>query len=149
VALLHHIRCCYAAARVGLIVILGCLFVCRDVCLFVCGRAAAGCCIAAVRSRQDSGSRQTLLVLQFMIEFANICAQYSPSTYASTLIGFFDLCPNVQMAALRPWRIVPIWLVLYWNLLQQLCDDDWHLLHVSFFKVSEKVGREMLGDLSF
>jgi len=24
---------------------------------------------------------------------------------------FFDLCPNVQMAVLRTWRIVPIWLV--------------------------------------
>jgi len=44
--------------------------------------------------------RQTLLVLQFVIEFANIWAQYSPSTYASTHVGFFDLCPNVQMAAL-------------------------------------------------
>ena len=38
----------------------------------------------AARSRQrrvDSGSRQTLFVLQFMIEFANIWAQYCPSTY--------------------------------------------------------------------
>ena len=43
----------------------------------------------------DSGPRQTLLVLQFVIEFANIWAQYSPSTYA-----FFYLCSNVQMAAL-------------------------------------------------
>jgi len=43
---------------------------------------------------------QTLHVLQFVIEFANIWAQYSPSTYASTHVGFFDLCPNVQMAAL-------------------------------------------------
>jgi len=48
----------------------------------------------------DSGSCETLLVLQFVIKFANIWAQYSPSTYASTHIGFFDLCPNVQMAAL-------------------------------------------------
>jgi len=48
----------------------------------------------------DSRSRQTLLVLQFVIEFANIWAQISPSTYASTHVGFFDLCPNVQMAAL-------------------------------------------------
>jgi len=48
----------------------------------------------------DSGSHQTLLVLQFVIEFANILAQYSPSTYALTLVGFFYLCPNVQMAAL-------------------------------------------------
>ena len=45
----------------------------------------------------DSGSRQTLLVLQFVIEFANIWAQYSPSTYASTHVSFFlflPLCPN-------------------------------------------------------
>ena len=48
----------------------------------------------------DSGSRQTQLVLQFVIEFANIWAQQSPSTYASTHVGFFDLCTNVQMAAL-------------------------------------------------
>jgi len=48
----------------------------------------------------DSGSYQTLLVLQFVIEFANIWAQYTPSTYALTHIGFFDLCSNVQMAAL-------------------------------------------------
>jgi len=40
-----------------------------------------------------SGSRQTLLVLQFVIEFANIWAQYSPSTYASTHIGFFWFVP--------------------------------------------------------
>jgi len=45
----------------------------------------------------DSGSRQTLLVLQFVIEFAYIWAQYSPSTYASTHVGFFDLCPNVPL----------------------------------------------------
>jgi len=50
--------------------------------------------------RVDSGSRQTLLVLQFVIDFADIWAQYSPSTYASTHVGFFDLCPNVKMAAL-------------------------------------------------
>jgi len=55
--------------------------------------------VAAASSRWvDSGSRQTLLVLQFVIKFANTWAQYSPSTYALTL--FFDLCPNVQMAAL-------------------------------------------------
>jgi len=48
----------------------------------------------------NSGSRQTLLILQFVIEFANIWAQRSPSTYASTHVGFFALCPNVQMAAL-------------------------------------------------
>ena len=48
----------------------------------------------------DSGSRQTLLVLQFLIKFRNIWAQYFPSTYASTHAGFFDLCLNVQMAAL-------------------------------------------------
>jgi len=35
-----------------------------------------------------------------VIKFANIWAQYSPSTYASTHVGFFDLCPNVQMATL-------------------------------------------------
>ena len=50
--------------------------------------------VAAARSRQvDSGSRQTLLVLQFVIEFANIWAQYSPSTYASTHVGFFWFVP--------------------------------------------------------
>ena len=43
--------------------------------------------------RVDSGSRQTLLVLQFVIEFANIWAQYSPSTYASTDVGFFLFVP--------------------------------------------------------
>jgi len=47
----------------------------------------------------DSGSRQILLVYNSW-SFANIWAQYSPSTYASTHVGFFDLCPNVQMAAL-------------------------------------------------
>ena len=41
----------------------------------------------------DSGSHQTLLVLQFVIEFANIWAQYSPSTYASTHVGFFRFVP--------------------------------------------------------
>jgi len=41
----------------------------------------------------DSGSRQTLLVLQFVIEFANIRAQYSPSTYASTHVSFFWFVP--------------------------------------------------------
>jgi len=58
------------------------------------GRASGRCCCcAAARSRQvDSGSRQTLLVLQFTIEFANIWAQYSPSTYASTHVGFFWIC---------------------------------------------------------
>ena len=54
---------------------------------------------AASSRRVDSGSRQTLLVLQFVVEFANIWAQYCPWTYASTDFGFFDLCPNVQMAA--------------------------------------------------
>jgi len=49
---------------------------------------------------------QTLLVLQFVIEFANIWAQYSPSTYASTHVGFFNLCPNVQMAALSGYLLV-------------------------------------------
>jgi len=39
---------------------------------------------AANSRRVDIGSRQTLLVLQFVVEFANIWAQYSPSTYAST-----------------------------------------------------------------
>ena len=82
------------AARVSLIVIPGCLFVCLSVAGRASGRccccvAAAGCCVAAIRSRRDSGSRQTLLVLQFVIEFANIRAQYSPSTYASTHFGFF------------------------------------------------------------
>jgi len=47
---------------------------------------------------------KTLLVLQFVIKFANIWAQYCPLTYASTHIGFFDLCPNVQMAALTHWK---------------------------------------------
>jgi len=32
---------------------------------------------------------KTLLVLQFLIEFANIWTQYCPSTYASTHVGFF------------------------------------------------------------
>jgi len=100
------------------------------VCLSVAGRAsgryccciaAACCCVAAVRSRRDSGSRQTLLVLQFLIEFANIWAQYSPSTYASTHVGFFwsvPYCPNGSPLKLEigltthcTWRIVPIWLV--------------------------------------
>jgi len=58
-----------------------------------CCVAAAGCCIAAVRSRQNTGSRQTLLVLQFVVEFANIWAQYSPSTYASTHVGVFWFVP--------------------------------------------------------
>ena len=87
VCLLRHV-----SQRVGLIVIPGCL----DVCLSVrasgrwcCCVAATGCCVAAVRSRWDSGSRQTLLVLQFLIEFANIWAQYCPWTYASTHVGFF------------------------------------------------------------
>jgi len=62
------------------------MFVCLDVCW--------------------SRTRQTLLVLQFVIEFANIWAQYSPSTYASTHVGFFDLCPNVQMAALSGCLLV-------------------------------------------
>ena len=78
--------------------------VCLSVCLYVCmsvstnGRASgrccccvavAGCCIAAVMSRQDSGSCQTLLVLQFVIEFASIWAQYSALTYVSTHFSFF------------------------------------------------------------
>jgi len=62
-------------------------------CLFVCTSGWCCCCVAAVRSRQDSGSCQTLLVLQFLIKFANILAQYSPSTYASTHIGFFWFVP--------------------------------------------------------
>ena len=79
------------------------MFVCLSVagrasgqCSSSTGHASGWCCcyVAAVRSRRDSGSRQTLLILQFVIEFANIWAQYSPSTYASTLVGFFDLCPN-------------------------------------------------------
>ena len=56
--------------------------------------------LARTVHRVDSGSRQTLLVLQFVIEFANIWAQYSPSTH----IGFFDLCLNVQIAALYLWK---------------------------------------------
>jgi len=52
----------------------------------------------------DSGSRQTLLVLQFGIEFADIWAQYSPSTYTSNHTAFFDLCPNVQMAGVTFWK---------------------------------------------
>jgi len=39
---------------------------------------------------------KTLLVLQFLIEFANIWVQYCPSTYASTHVGFFSIC--VQMS---------------------------------------------------
>jgi len=79
-----------------------CLFVCPRQRTLPAGRAsrrcccciaAAGCCVAAVRSRQDSGSRQTLLVLQFLFEFANIWAQYSPSTYASTHVSFFWFVP--------------------------------------------------------
>ena len=42
---------------------------------------------------------KTLLLLQFLIEFANIWTQYCPSTYTSTHMAFFDLCPNVEMAA--------------------------------------------------
>jgi len=99
--------------RVSLIVIRFCLSVCLSVWMSA-GRASGGacrprqrtvlllrssrccccvaapcCCVAAVRSRRDSGSRQTLLFLQFLTEFANIWAQYSPSTYASTHVGFF------------------------------------------------------------
>jgi len=92
--MLRHVRS--AAQRVGLIVIPGCLSLCLS-----------GCRSAPTWSRRGSGSRQTLLLLQFLSEFANIWAQYSPWTYASTHVGFFDLCPNVQMAALRTWRIVP------------------------------------------
>ena len=56
--------------------------------------------VAAASSRRvDLGSRQTLLVLHFLVEFANIWVQYCPSTYALTHVGFFDLCPNVEMAA--------------------------------------------------
>ena len=44
---------------------------------------------AASSKRVDIGSCQTLLVLHFVIEFANILAQYSPWTYASTHVGFF------------------------------------------------------------
>ena len=56
--------------------------------------------VTAASSRWvDSGSRQTLLVLQSVIEFANIWAQYSPWTYASTHVSFFDFYPNVQTAA--------------------------------------------------
>ena len=40
----------------------------------------------------DSGSHKTLLVLQFVIEFANIWAQYSPWTVALTYVGFFLIC---------------------------------------------------------
>jgi len=63
------------------------------VCLSVAGRASSRCCccfsstsrasgwcyccVAAVMSRRDSGLCQTLLVLQFVIEFASIWAQYS------------------------------------------------------------------------
>jgi len=57
----------------------------------------------AVRSRRDSGSRQTLLVLQFVIEFANIWAQYSPSTYASTHFGFFLIC--ALMCKWQPFKV--------------------------------------------
>ena len=110
--------CLFVASRsqrVGLIVVPGCLSVCMCVCVCVClsvstncrprqrtvlllrsssssnGRARGRCCccVAAVRSRQDSGSRQTLLVLQFLTKFANIWAQCSPLTYASTHVGFF------------------------------------------------------------
>ena len=109
--ILRH-SCCVAAARVSLIVIPGCLSVCLSVWMLAgrasgrcrrprqrtvlllhsrccCCVAAPGCCVAAVRSRRDSGSRQTLLVLQFLTKFANNWAQYSPSTYASTYFGFF------------------------------------------------------------
>ena len=51
--------------------------------------AARPTVIAASSKRVDSGSRQTLLVLHFVIEFANILAQYCPWTYASTHVGFF------------------------------------------------------------
>jgi len=45
--------------------------------------------VAAASSRRvDSGSCQTLLVLQFVIKFAYIWAQYWPSTYVSTHVGF-------------------------------------------------------------
>jgi len=48
----------------------------------------------AARSRRvDSGSRQTLLVLQFVIEFANIWAQYCPSIYESIHVCFFWFVP--------------------------------------------------------
>jgi len=39
------------------------------------------------------GLYSSLLVLHFVIEFANIWAQYCPSTYASTHIGFFGFVP--------------------------------------------------------
>jgi len=55
--------------------------------------------ILSGKNKRDTRGRQTLLILQFVIDFANIWAQYSPSKYASTHGGFFDLCPNVQMAA--------------------------------------------------
>ena len=49
--------------------------------------------VVAANSRWvDIGSRQTLLVLHFLIEFDNIWAQYSPWTCASTHVGFFLIC---------------------------------------------------------
>jgi len=51
--------------------------------------AARPTVVAASSKRVDSGSRQTLLVLHFVIKFANILAQYSSWTYASTHVGFF------------------------------------------------------------
>jgi len=109
--MLRHFRpsvCCvtFASQRVSIIVIPGCLFVCLSV--STNGRPRQRTVLllrsssrllrsSSIRSRRDSGSRQTLLVLQFLIEFASVRAQYSPSTYASTHVGFFwsvPYCPN-------------------------------------------------------
>jgi len=59
--------------------------------------------VAAASSRRvDSGSRQTLLVLQFVIKFPNIWAQYCPLTYASTHVGFL-IC-----ALMSKWQVLRV-----------------------------------------
>jgi len=56
VLLLHDVRCCIAAARVGLIVIPGCHVVAMFVCLFVRASRWCCCCIAAAVLLRGSSS---------------------------------------------------------------------------------------------
>jgi len=66
----------------------------------------------------DSGSCQTLLVLQFVIEFANIWAQYSPSTYGPLSSDrqhlSCDVCLEVRGEIIR----TVLFSIVYWSCAQ-------------------------------
>ena len=74
-------------------------------CCYAAPSASAADHLTAARSRRvDSGSRQTLLVLQFVIDLL-IFGHNTVHRHTHRLTSaFFDLCPNVQMAGVTCWK---------------------------------------------